>query len=261
MSRFIWIGIFLLFSCNVEKKENNYKTEIFDENFSEEGKKLVSEPQQYCWKGNLNSRFNILLHYQIHDNLIVGNILYLDNQTNKPIRIIGTIEEDKNFRLLEFDRTGNITGIIKGLPSEKEFNGSWFSPKTRKELSMSLKKVDTVVKIDNLEINLENIIGEYYYQYSEAGSQGNLTIKKVDQNKISFSILSVTGDPGRNIADIQTDTVTATKDFIYKVPETDSCEFRIRFFNEFAYINYTRGYCNGIFGHNATVDGIFYKQR
>jgi len=39
---------------------------------------------------------------------------------------------------LEFEKSRNITGIITGLPTEKLFTGSWFSPKTRKELSLNL---------------------------------------------------------------------------------------------------------------------------
>jgi hypothetical protein len=257
----IYIAIIIILSCNNE--QNGKKTEI---KFSDQLSSTISENKeteqfQICWKGKLNSKTNILLHYQRQDDLIVGQIIYLDTKEQKPICIIGTIEEDRSLRLLEFDKTGNITGIIIGSQKETEFNGSWFSPKTKKEIKMSLSIIDTTIKIENIETSLENIIGEYNYQYSEKGFQGNLTIEKVNDKNVSIRILSVTRDPSRNIADIEIDTVQAMTDFIYKVPETDSCEFRVRFFRNFAYINYTRGYCSGIFGHNATVDGIFYKQK
>lgn len=263
MKKLIYTGLIFLFACTNKQAENNTETAIAGEGKQQqtETESADKEATQICWKGKINSKTNILLHYQIEDDLIIGKITYLDTKEKTPIRIIGTIEEDQNFRLLEFDKTGNITGIITGLHKGSEFTGSWFSPKTRKELVLNLSRIDTIIPVENMKTNVENIIGEYHYQYSQAGSQGDLTIKKVNPNKISFSIFSVTDEPARNIADIETDTIKATTDFIYKVPETDSCEFRIRFFKDFAYINYTRGYCHGMFGNNATIDGIFYKQK
>jgi hypothetical protein len=257
----VYIGLIVFLSCNSGQKEINNKAQFTDKKISAGRENANSKLQQICWRGKLSSKTNILLYYQIQENLIVGQIIYLDTKEQVPIRVIGTIEDDKNFRLLEFSQTGNITGIISGFPDEKVFNGTWFSPKTRNEFNMSLNKIDTLLKFEKTETSLENIAGDYYYQYSEAGYQGYLTVRKVDQNKISFSILSVTNAPGRNIADVEADTVLAKTDFTYKVPGTDSCEFRVRFFKDFAYINYTRGYCVGMFGFNATIDGIFYKQQ
>lgn len=246
MKILIYIGLVLFLSFSNGQKENKH-----------------NETQQICWKGKLNSKTNILLHYQVQEDIIVGQITYLDTKGQIPIRIIGTIEKDKSYRLLEFEKTGNITGIITGLPKGNEFIGNWFSPKTGERLAMILRKFDKLVKLENIQTNLESIVGNYYYQYTKDGYQGQLIIKKVNQNKISFTIFSVTEDSGRNEADIPTDTVSAKTDFIYmyKFPEIDSCEFRVRFFKNFAYINYTKGYCERLFGHNATIDGIFYKQK
>ncbi|WP_300977820.1 hypothetical protein [Flavobacterium sp.] len=217
------------------------------------------EKTEVCWKGKLNAKTNVFLHYQVHKSIISGYIIYLDTKTKKNIRIIGTIDETQNYRLLEFDATGNITGIISGAPKDNEFSGTWFSPKTRKELSISLKKANDNLKSEDIQASPKILAGNYHYQYGEKGYHGDLTIKNVGQNKISFDIFSVTNDPARNIAEIDKDTVYAKTDFVYKVPGDNNCEFRIQFFKDFAYITYTNSQCEGNFGHNATIEGIFYK--
>ena len=42
---------------------------------------------------------------------------------------------------------------------------------------MSLSKIDSFIKFENIETSLENIVGNYYYQYSEAGYQGKMKKK------------------------------------------------------------------------------------
>jgi hypothetical protein len=261
MKKLISLTLILLLSCTIRQTDNNAKTEEVLEQQKSETQNVTKNNKQFCWKGKLNTKTNILLHYQIQDDLIFGEISYLDTKEKKPIRIIGTIEEDSSIRLLEFNNKGNITGIITGLPKDEELTGNWFSPKTNKESSLNLNRIDTILENENIETNLENVIGDYHYQYSEAGYQGDLTIRKVNADEISFSILSVTGEPGRNMAIIETDTIEASTDFIYKLPNTENCEFKIRIFKDFAFIKYTEGFCEGIFGHNATIEGIFYKQK
>ncbi len=50
-----------------------------------------------------------------------------------------------------------------------------------------------------------------------------------------------------------------TTGFIYKIPDTDSCEFEVKFYKRFVIIRYTKGFCDRQFGMNATIDGIFLK--
>jgi hypothetical protein len=76
---------------------------------------------EICWTGTLNGKTPIFIHYQLDNNLIIGEITYLNTEDKLPIRLLGTIEENKSYRLLEFDKTGNITGVIEGKPTEKSF--------------------------------------------------------------------------------------------------------------------------------------------
>lgn len=170
------------------------------------------------------------------------------------------MEEDKSYRLLEFEPNGNVSGIITGNPETQSFNGSWFSPKTRKELDLTLLKKDTSLAETDIRPDMNNIYGDYHYQYTEEGNQGGCKIEKVGDNKIAFSVFSVTGAPARNIADVPRDTIPLTaSSFIYKIPGTDSCEFKVTFYKDFLTVDYTKGYCDGQFGMNATIDGIFLK--
>ena len=218
---------------------------------------------EICWTGTLNGKTPVFIHYQLDSNLIIGEITYLNTKSKLPIKLLGTIEDDKSYRLLEFDDTGNITGIIESKPTEKNFNGLWVSPKTKKELAMSLASMDTLIDSPNIKPDEVQIFGNYHYQYGERGYNGDFDINKVANNKIDFNILSLTNvERGPNIAEVERDTITMTgNSFIYKIPDSDSCEFKVTFYNGFVYINYTKGYCESQFGLNATIDGIYLKTK
>ena len=222
--------------------------------------KSDSTSKEICWKGTIKGKIPVMLHYQVDDDLLVGEITYLNTKKREPIKIIGTIADDASLRILEFEKNGNISGILTGTPSNDKFNGTWFSPKTRKELNLSLSKFDTIVKDTPILPELNKIYGNYHYQYSQEGYQGDFYINKINAKQASFEIFSVTGEPSRNIADIEKDTITLTGNkFHYKVGYEEGCEFDVTFYKDFVYINYTNGDCDGVFGHNATVEGIFLK--
>lgn len=230
-------------------------------NSTNSAKQKTYQRKNICWTGTINGKIPILLHYQFDNEVIIGEIIYLNTKGKLPIKVVGTIQDwDKKYRLLEFDRTGNITGIIVGLPEKNEFKGIWTSPKTKKELNLNLSAKDTIIFSKDYRPDFSNISGEYYYQYGETGYNGYFRLTKMNNNKASFEILSVTSEPDRNIAQIDADTINLTKtEFSYKVPGNDECEFKVKFFKDFVFINYTKGYCLKQFGFNATIDGIFFK--
>jgi hypothetical protein len=212
------------------------------------------------WTGKLNDKTPINLKYSISGEIIVGEITYLNTKNKIPIKIIGTIDEDKSYRILEFENNGNITGIITGKPNEKEFTGSWFSPKSKK--SLNLKLINPTRKQISVSQNVAIGNANYHYGYSEKGSQGDFEIKKLKNNKYEFSIMSVTGEPSRNIADIdETEVNIIGNSFKYNLPEEKDCEFQVTFYSDFVVIRYTKGDFEGQFGHNATIEGIYLKQK
>ncbi len=248
--------VLLLSACGGKKEKNisNMNTFVTTKNNEQNNQVHIS------WVGTINNKIPIFLHYSILDKVIIGEITYLNTKDKKPIRLLGTIEDDKSYRLLEFENDGNISGIITGNPEGQVFNGLWFSPKTRQEFQLRLSTKDTSIVTTNYQTEIKDIYGAYRYQYSEEGYQGDFEINKLTDNKVAFSIFSVTGAPGRNIAQVSTDTVQMRgNNFTYKIADTDSCEFQVRFFEGFLIVNYTKGYCSGQFGLNASIDGIFLK--
>ena len=259
MKHWTYLLLLTLISCNnQQQKVNNSDTSVYAMPAD-----LTNNKNETCWTGTLNGKTSVFIHYQLDSNLIIGEITYLNTKDKLPIRLLGTIEDDKSYRLLEFDKSGNITGIITGLPTDGTFKGTWFSPKTRKELSLALSLADTSITSPDIQTNSNQIFGNYHYQYGEYGYSGDFEINRVDKSKIDFNIISVTNlERGGNIAEVEKDTVVMKgNSFIYKIPDSDSCEFKTTFYKDFVYINYTRGYCSGQFGMNATIDGIYLKMK
>ena len=250
----------IIFCNNQQQKVVNSATKIFDIPTMLTNTKNKS-CREICWTGTLNEKTHVFIHYQLDTNLIIGEITYLNTKDKLPIRLLGTIEEDKNYRLLEFDKTGNITGIITGLPKEKNFNGSWFSPKSGKELSITMSLADTSIPSPDIQPVHNEIFGNYHYQYAKNGFNGDFQINKVVNDKVDFNILSLTNvERGPNIAEVEKDTILLKgNSFVYHIPESENCEFKTTFYKDFVYINYTKGYCSGQFGLNATIDGIYLK--
>lgn len=261
MKYLIYLLLPLLIACNSPQKEES-KAEEPDSVATEAVTGAVSEPgNDICWKGKLNDKIPVFIHYQIMDNVIAGEITYLNTKRKLPIRLLGSVEENRSYYLLEFDETGNITGTITGTPTVATFEGRGVSPSTGREYEMVLVPFDTIIPSPDITAVKEQIFGTYYYQYGEEGYNGDLVIGKVGDFEAEFEIISLTGiHQGTNMAVVEKDTVPlAGTGFVYKIPESGDCEFRVSFYKDFAHIRYTKGYCTGVFGHNATVEGIFLK--
>jgi hypothetical protein len=250
-----------VFACCVQTSGNGQIQRLVNQTpesgNAAEGSKGVS------WTGMINSRIPVFISYSIQDSLVMGEIRYLNTKEKKPIRLLGTIEEGGTYRLLEFSPTGTITGLITGTPAGESFAGSWASPETGKELSLSLTRRDTLIRRELSKPVREEISGHYHYQYGQKGFMGDFEVERVDKQRIAFSVLSLTNvERGPNIAEVEKDTVALTgNSFIYMIPDSDNCEFKVSFYKDFVYITYTRGYCAGQFGLNATIDGIFVKTK
>lgn len=260
MKHWIYLLLLIFISCNNRQLPANNSDTLLIANATPTPKIKSAPGNEVCWAGTINGKIPVLIHYTIDSTLIAGEITYLNSKEKIPIQLLGTIEDDGSYRLLEFEKSGNITGIITGSPTDSMFNGTWFSPKTRKDLELSLIKKDTLIHSPTMDISLQDIFGEYHYQYTDAGSQGSLEISSVPGAQAAFEISSVTSEPSRNTAQVDRDTILLnTTQFTYRVPQTDSCEFKVKFYKGFAYIKYSKWHCEAQFGMNATVEGIFIK--
>ena len=262
MKHWTYILFLSLYSCNSQQQKNN-SLNTGSNSPSALTANQNNSRKEICWEGTLNGKTPIFIHYQLDSNLIIGEITYLNTKDKLPITLLGTIEEDKTYRLLEFDKNGNITGIIESKPTDKEFAGLWVSPTSEKEFSLKLTLKDTLITSPNIKPTNSQIFGSYHYQYGEKGYSGDFDINKIGTNTIDFAIESLTNvERGPNIAEVDKDTITMTGDsFIYRIPKSDSCEFKVTFYKDFVYINYTKGYCESQFGNGATIDGIYLKTK
>ncbi|BAP30917.1 uncharacterized protein CHSO_1880 [Chryseobacterium sp. StRB126] len=258
----VYIPLLAIISCNKPDEKVDNSNSITPERSVTLASVKNNVGKEISWKGFLNGKTPVFIHYQIDGDVIVGEITYLNTKNKLPIALLGTIGDDNSYRILEFEKSGNITGVITGNPTDGVFKGSWFSPKTRKELVLNLVKKDTALVSKEIETNLGDLFGRYHYQYSEAGYQGDLEIKRLPGSKAVFGLTSVTGEPARNLAQIDDDTIDLkTTHFTYKLSDTDDCEFKVKFYKGFAVVQYTQGVCSGQFGLNATIEGIYLKTK
>ncbi|MDB5223270.1 MAG: hypothetical protein JWN83_1937 [Chitinophagaceae bacterium] len=251
----------LIFSCQTKINSTQANNQDSTLNNSEVNNSQSQNSIHY-WVGNINSNIPIFLWVIVKDSLIQGELFYTKSKSSTPIRILGNIPKEGDIRICEYQRDGTITGVFNFSKLDSAFEGIWASTKNQKELKFKLSAKDTLLTNIDTSFQPKDIAGNYSYAYGEKGYQGGLNVTKITDDKISFDISSVTSDPSRNIASIDTDTVAIyNNQFIYKIPNSDSCEFRVKFLRDFIFIDYTKGYgdCDGFFGLNASVDGIFIK--
>jgi hypothetical protein len=262
----ISVFILLIMSCkeNVETAKTIERTEILPQkevkSEEKEKKSKNSVKTDFCWKGKIQGKIPVFVHFQIEDSVVAGEIKYLNTKQQLPIKLIGRQMEGGVLRIQEFEKSGNVSGIITGVIHGDEFKGEWFSPKSRKDLPISMIKYDTVIPSKNLVANYADCYGEYRYQFSKEGSSGGFTLTK-RREKTIFDIGCFTAAPAHNMAIIEETEVDLVNNQInYIIPEEETCNFKVKFYNSFAVINYTNGECAmGYFGHNAHVDGVFLK--
>lgn len=212
------------------------------------------------WKGFVNGKIAVFIHYTQYGNILRGEITYLNRSTANPLTLLGK-RIDSSFILYEYMPDGMITGMITGRQTGNDFTGVWSKPGSDHNYKIHMVTYDTLINTTTLDVNPDSIYGQYYYQYGQKGYQGELTLKHAAEGKAILRLWSVTSAPARNIADIGEDTVSVKdKTVVYQIPGSDSCIIQIQFFKSFAAVSYLRnGGCNDMFGANASVKGLFYK--
>lgn len=257
----IFIAILAILSaCTNQQQKANQPDTLDSIPITTESDSKSGNAKQICWTGTLSAKTPIFIHYQLVDNLIIGELTFLNTKDKLPVKLIGTIQENLNYDLLLFDETGYITDVLNGLPTSESFNGRWHSLKKDKEYSFTLSLADTSITSPDIKAVDNKIFGKYHYQYGEDGYNGDFEINKFDNNMVEFYIHSETNrERGPNMADVEKDTIAMQGDsFVYLIPHTD-CEFKATFYKDFVYINYTKGSGWGVFGMNATIEGIYLK--
>jgi len=226
--------------------------------------KVTSPNYQYCWQGKLGENIPVFLHFQKHKNLIVGEITYLNTKAKKPIPLIGRKYSKSGLLYLnEFTEGGIITGVWMLTPQGDSLTGHWYAPYSDEQYRVAVVKQDTLMSSLSISTHSQHISGEYEYHYGEKGPQGTWRIKRLDEHHITIKASAVTSAPARNLAYVSTDTVRIDNhQFVYKVGMDSDCKIVMQgtFYKVFLKVNYINDEpCRYYFGHNATLEGIFYK--
>lgn len=217
--------------------------------------------QKYKLSGFINKKIPVELNISISNQLILGDIRYLGTRSKQPIKIIGRVENQNQYSLHEFQRDGNISGIIDATLINNKLEGEWYATKsdTSYAITLTLKTNQNLKQEIFSPLKPDQLAGEYAYQYGEKGYQGSITIKKESGNTYSYDIGSVTRDPGRNIADASGKAILKNDQLIIQVNK--SCKFKVKFYNGFLVISQEGpdklNDCE--FGFNATLEGTYLK--
>lgn len=213
------------------------------------------------FSGLIDRKIPVELKVSTLNNVVSGSIRYLKTTDKKPIKIIGKLDKGNHYHLEEFEKDGNISGIIDAVLNDGKLEGSWSSTKNENVYPLALNvKADINSKPEIFSPSpAGHFEGTYTYQYGTEGYQGSITIKKIKDQMYSYDIGSVTRAPGRNIADASGEVMIKNNQFTIEVNK--SCSFHAEFYNGFLMIatgnrERTAG-CE--FGLNATLDGTFLK--
>lgn len=216
----------------------------------------VKDGTVYSWDATIGKQTKASIWFEKRDSVVVGEITY--TKTNKPIKLRGILTKEDGYRLLEFESSGNVTGIITGNFKDSSFSGDWLSPKTRKELSLVLKLKSSFVAPKAVTSIPKVYDGTYRYGYSKDGPQGYLAVKRINANTAQIEFQNHTAAPAYNQATVDSVKVPINNNqIIYKL-ETN-CVFRIRFYNDIAVVDYVNEQYECGFGMNATVDGVYLR--
>lgn len=213
----------------------------------------------HSWQGNLDGKYPVLMWYKEFGDVLTGSLFYTENKKAKAIRLIGTIK-DNQYRIIEIWPDGKITGVWSMEPHRVGIEGSWFSPETGKELNASMMHIDTAIEIPVIDVK-GDVSGEYVYRYTEDGGWGSMMAKQHGA-EVTISFDNITQAPANNMAVLDAVTLPLKDNVaIYRSSEYGECAFRIRFFNDFAVVDYIDEKYDCGFGAGATVSGVYLKMK
>lgn len=217
----------------------------------------LNQNNDYSYIGMLDSKIKVSVMFSTYENKVAkGEIIFLKSKLNHSIPIVGTIKNGIiNFS--EFNKNGEITGMLHGKYDNENFTGKWMSLKTMHDISLKLKSNSNGKKYDFKIDNKSAIYGTYQYSLSNNGS-GILEIKHRDKS-IDFLISTISSS--LSTAEVQ-DCVSELDEhnkFIYGEQISKDCLFGVEFYNSFARVHYIDDKNDCGFGMNAGVDGIYYK--
>ena len=227
---------------------------------TEAGSATANDGKTAIWKGQINQKIPVTLDLQMTDDLAYGSLVY--DKVGNSIQLIGQEEWEGNYRIYEFEASGNITGIWTLKFTDEEAEGTWFSPVTRESMPVLLNTSGTGGAATDL--THESVVGHYYYSYGEEGGSGSVDVTGFEEGNIFYELLCVTAPPATHIASLEeAEGIMMGNKVQVRMNEDEfiDCAFDIRFFKDFVVIDYVDDKMDCGFGHNAFVSGVFLKTK
>jgi hypothetical protein len=116
------------------------------------------------FEGTINSKYGIILTLTKNANNLNGTYAYKIQGT--PIKISGTIDNNRNLIIKEFNDKGKITGIFKGKFRSNKIIGQWTKPDGSMTMPFSISEYQNSETTFTKEQNSIN-----FYQYLPKGYQ------------------------------------------------------------------------------------------
>ncbi|WP_316804466.1 hypothetical protein [Pedobacter nototheniae] len=224
----------------------------------------ILDKDKFSYTGFINKKIPVQLDLTIlGDNTVFGEIKYLNTKNPIPIKIIGTfnIEQEYVYTLAEYEKNGNMSGIIKAklTDHEQKLVGEWGSTKSDLSYPMNLTfKAHTTLKPNVLAT--AGFEGDYEYHLGETGFDGVIKITKEKNGTYAYAIARVTGGETKDVASASgTGMLIKNNESIIEVNKT--CKFKITFYNGFLRIftMYEETDKCGFTGPNASLQGAYLK--
>jgi len=114
------------------------------------------------FQGTIDGQYGIVMTLNRKENILSGSYSY--NSQGIPIKIYGTIDNDYDIVINEFNDQGSIIGIFNGQLVEDEINGEWSIPDRSKTMSFSLSEFEKSTENEAISAKKElltALIGEH----------------------------------------------------------------------------------------------------
>lgn len=95
MKNLIYVLALTIISCNNQPQKRSRSDKVGSTQTATGSDPKSQRHKETCWAGTLNGKTPIFIHYQLDSNIIVGEITYLNTKDKQPIKLLGTVEENK----------------------------------------------------------------------------------------------------------------------------------------------------------------------
>lgn len=176
----IVIILFFFTSCNESKNQEKSKP-------SE--KEIITINFVKTFEGEISNKYPIIAKIKSNTGEIEGNYYY--TKVGQELELQGTISNEGELNLKEFDDKGNQTGQFEGIYSRGKIEGNWSKPNGDKIMPFQLLESNTDYSSIKKELQeLKGISGRYESTFNEGGtSSGTVVINQKKGQEFTFEII------------------------------------------------------------------------